>query len=389
MAIDEKLRKEAETAFIRARIHLLTHRPFYAHLTMKLKLEWLEDVPGGISATDGESLFIAPDTFTKLPKLQQVTILVHEVLHCAAGHLWRRGLRDPQQWNMAADIAIDNIIKADGFEAGPWEANRESWLRKHGMTFTQFNGQTAERIHDQLPKLPPQMKCGCGGNGNGGCFRDKSGDSQGDRSAQEAAWRDAVVQAGQLAGKTPGAWSELVKAAMPKPPFHLKLFEYLNRGLGGDSDWASLNRRCMWRGLYLPTETRTVMGRVAWVTDTSGSMSSEQLSKAFGYFRGFRDQHPCVADLICCDYGVSSHKTYEEWEVLPDKFEAKGRGGTHFDAPFELLREKRIEPRVVIYATDAYGSVSASSKPACPVLWLVINGDKTWKPPFGETVFVS
>jgi predicted metal-dependent peptidase len=386
MPIDDKLRKDAETAFIRARIHLLTHRPFYAHLTLKLKLEWMEDVPGGISCTDGQSLFINPAEFVKLTKLQQVTILVHEVLHPACGHLWRKGAREMQKWNVACDIAIDNLITADGFEKTQWEMDRAQFLQKQGMTVEQFAGQTSEQIYDKLPNMP-KSPCSCGGQGKG-CFEDKSGDSQGDRSEAEAEWKGAVVAAGQLAGKQPGAWQELVKAAMPKPPFHLKLFEYLNRGLGGDSDWGSLNRRCMWRGLYLPTETRTVMGRVSWICDTSGSMCQEQLKLAFGYFRGFRDAHPCVADLICCDYGVSSHKTYEEWETLPETFEAKGRGGTSFDAPFALLREKKIDSRVVIYVTDGYGTCTAR-KPECPVLWLIVGGDKNFKPPFGELVHVA
>lgn len=386
--MDDKVKREAEVAFIRARVHLLQHRPFYAHLVLKLALEWLEDVPGGLSATDGTSLFINPEEFLKLVKGQQVTTLVHEVLHPACGHLWRRGARDAQKWNMAADITIDNIIHADGFERGPWEAGREKWLRQHGLTLAQFNGMPAEAIYDQLPDMPPQMQCGCGGNGKGGCFKDESGESAGDRSEAEAKWKAAVIAAGQLAGNAPGAWSELVKAAMPKPPFHLKLFEYLNRGMGGDTDWAVLNRRHIWRGMYLPTETRVVMGRVAWVTDTSGSMGGEQLKLAFGYFRGFRDQHPCVADLICCDYDVASHKTYEEFEILPDTFEANGRGGTSFNAPFEMLREKRIEPRVLIYATDGYGSCTAK-RPSYPVLWLVLGGDKGFKPPFGEVVHVS
>jgi predicted metal-dependent peptidase len=386
--IDDKTKRLAETAFIRARIYLLQHRPFYAHLAMKLQLRWLEDTPGGLSATDGESLFVNPVAFLALSKGQQVTMLVHEVLHCACGHLWRRGAREPMKFNVAADVTIDNIIHADGFESGPWEASREQWLRAHGLTFTQFNGVPAESIYDKLPDLPKNMgSCGCGGNGEGGCFRDKSGASQGERSEAEAKWRDAVLTAGQLAGKQPGAWQELVKAAMPRPPFHLKLFEYLNRGMGGDTDWGVLNRRYMWRGLYLPTETRTVMGRVAWVTDTSGSMCSAQLKLAFGYFRGFRDQHPCQADLICCDYGVASHKTYEEFETLPSEFTAAGRGGTSFNAPFQMLREKRIEPRVLIYATDGFGSCDVP-RPAYPVLWLVIGGDQAFKPPFGEVVHV-
>src|SRR5260370_11240678 len=159
----EDVKKTAETAFIRARIHLLKHRPFYAHLVLKLRLEWMEDVQGGLSATDGEALFINPVAFSKLAGPQQVTTLVHEVLHCASGHLWRRGNRDPQRWNMAADVAIDNIIYADRFEPGPWEANRSNWLQQNGLSLQQFEGQFAEAIYELLPSMPPQMQCGCGG----------------------------------------------------------------------------------------------------------------------------------------------------------------------------------------------------------------------------------
>src|SRR2546428_4895865 len=121
MALDEKVKRDAEQAFIRARIWLLSMRPFYAHLALRLKLRWLEDVPSGLSATDGESLFINPVEFAKLAKGAQVRTVVHEVLHCAMGHIWRRGSRDPQRWNMAADIAGDTVPDADSFEPGPWE----------------------------------------------------------------------------------------------------------------------------------------------------------------------------------------------------------------------------------------------------------------------------
>jgi predicted metal-dependent peptidase len=378
--MDDKLKKQAEICFIRARIDLLKMRPFYGHLVLKLRLEWLENVPGGLSCTDGEALYINPVEFVKLSKGGQSTVLVHEVLHCACGHLWRQGSRDPRKWNVAADCAIYHILRADGFEEISYERALVESLRKSGVNMEQFAGQFAEAIYTKLPDSPPQ--CGCGG-----CFRDKPGESRAAKAEAEATWKAHVVAAGQLAGSQPGAWSELVKAATPKPPFHLKLFEYLTRGLGGESTWSHLNRRMVWRGMYLPTDTKQVMGRVAWVADTSGSMCSKQLAKAFGYFRGFREAHPCLADLICCDYGVASHRTYAEHERLPETFEVKGRGGTSFNAPFEMLREKRIEPRLLVYATDAYGECSVK-KPPYPVLWLIIGGDQDWRAPFGEVVRV-
>jgi hypothetical protein len=301
------------------------------------------------------------------------------------------------RFNLAGDIYIANAQEADGFTL---IETQEKLFKSMGIRRRDFANMSTEEIYEKLPQLPKQPQSqsgsdgegspqqGCGHkhwNGDGSCYREPY--SSQEKSKGEAEWRRAVIEAGQQAGNSKGSWSELVKAAMPKPPFTLKLFEYLNRGLGGDSDWAALSRRHIWRRTYLPTETKTVMGRVAWVTDTSGSMCKEQLELAFGYFRAFREQHPCVADLILCDYGISDHKTYAEHERLPSTFEAKGRGGTSFNAPFEVLREKCIEPKVIIYVTDGYGTCTTKA-PGCPVLWVVVKGDGGFKPPFGEVVIV-
>jgi len=130
------------------------------------------------------------------------------------------------------------------------------------------------------------------------------------------------------------------------------------------------------------------MGRVAWICDTSGSMGQAELKQAFGFFRGFREEHPCQADLVCCDCGVASHATYEEHEELPEQFAARGRGGTSFDAPFAMLREKQIEPCIAVYVTDGYGECSAP-RPEYPVMWVIVGGNKGFKPPFGELCYAE
>lgn len=398
MPTDEKLLEKANTAFIRARISLLNTKPFWAHLLLKMPVVWADaSRTMGVSCTDGESIFITPETYVTLPRDEQVSVLVHEVAHCIAGHLWRCGSRNQRKFNIAGDVWIQNMLEGDGFTP---IAVSERALQGMGIDRELFKDMATEAIYDKLPDPPQQSKghsqdkgkgssqasAGQGGGGhqhwNGdGCYQPCR--EQAKASSLEKEWRGRVVEAGQVAGNAPGAWQELVKAAMPKVPFHLKLFEYLNRGMGGDSSFDHLNRRYIGEGMYFPSDTRRVMGRVAWVADTSGSMGQEELKLAFGYFRTFRYQHPCQADLICCDYDVASHKTFEEWTPLPEQFEASGRGGTSFDAPFAMLKKKKIEPCVLIYVTDGYGSVGCKP-PAYPVLWVVVGGNDSFKPPFGE-----
>jgi hypothetical protein len=301
-------------------------------------------------------------------------------------------------------VYIANVTEADGFTP---IALQETLFPQWGIVRAKYKDMTTEQIYDALPPLP-QPPSGANGQGKGqgqssgkgcahghwqgpgGCFTEPAGGSA-ERSSQEAEWRQNVIEAGQLAGNKPGAWSELVKAAMPRPPFHLKLFEYLSRGLGGDTSFDAFDRRQLHQGWYLPSSQKVVMGEIAVAVDTSGSMSTEQLQLAFGYIRAFREQHPCKLHLIQCDYDAiaeGQYHLYDDYEPLPSEFKAVGRGGTSFDAPFKLMREKRADPKVLIYLTDGYGSCSLKA-PGYPVLWVVLRGDKGFKPPFGDVVQVG
>jgi predicted metal-dependent peptidase len=404
--LDEKVVEQSTRAFIRARVQLMHSRPFWAHLVMKMPLRWMDE-EGQLSKTDGETLFINPSTYLTLTKGEQVSVLVHEVLHCVALHLTRCGSRDPQRWNIAGDIYIANVIEAEGFES---IALSENFMSQVGINRVNYRTMTTEAIYDALPKSKQQKQSQGNGqgkgqgrgksggcqhwNGEGGCYKEKEGgSSSASRSQAEQRWRQNVIEAGQLAGNAPGAWRELVKAAMPKPPFHVPLLDFLHRGMGGDSDWSMLNRRWLSRGMYMPQEYSQVMGEIAIAVDTSGSMDSNtQLREAFGYIRAFREEHACKLHLIQCDHDCidkAQYRVYEEWEPLPETFQVVGRGGTSFDPPFELVRERKIEPCVLIYITDGYGACSVPKPPNYDVMWVVINGDSSFTPPFGEVIHAS
>jgi len=397
MQFTEETKKAAMTAFIRARIQLMQGRPFWAHLVMKLPLEWTDMT--AYSMTDGTSLFINPEGYLTLTKGEQVSCLVHEVLHCVALHLTRCGSRDKEMFNVAGDIYIANTLEAERFEA--IKVSEEFLTKGIKINRADFAGLNTEAIYDKLPKPPKQKQGGGQGQGQskgkgcshwqgqGGCYREKDGATSASRSAQEQQWRQNVIEAGQLVGNEAGAWQELVKAAMPKPPFHVPLLDFLNRGMGGDTDWSLINRRFLWRGMYLPQEYTQVMGEIVVAVDTSGSMDTNtQLKEAFGYIRSFREEHTCKLHLIQCDHdnmAEGQYVCYEEHERLPETFKVIGRGGTSFDPPFKMVGEKRIEPRVMIYITDGFGTCTMP-KPGFDVMWVVINGDKSFTPPFGEVI---
>ena len=66
-------------------------------------------------ATDGSRIVYNPAFVDQLKPAELEGTLAHEVLHCALGHQCRRGERDPELWNVAADFAINPILIGNGF----------------------------------------------------------------------------------------------------------------------------------------------------------------------------------------------------------------------------------------------------------------------------------
>lgn len=97
-----------------ARTKLLLDYEFYGHLVMKLRL--VEDPSRPTAWTDGTRIGFNPAFIDTLSNAEILGVWVHEAMHCAHGHCWRRDGRDHRRWNEAADRTINPIITQDGFK---------------------------------------------------------------------------------------------------------------------------------------------------------------------------------------------------------------------------------------------------------------------------------
>ena len=90
-------------------------------------------------ATDGSRIVYNPAFVDELKPAELEGTLAHEVLHCALGHQCRRGERDPELWNVAADFAINPILIGNGFV-----------LPAGALIDPAFNNLSAEEIYARL-----------------------------------------------------------------------------------------------------------------------------------------------------------------------------------------------------------------------------------------------
>jgi predicted metal-dependent peptidase len=87
---------------------------FFASLSLALKATPTFGVD--TMATDGKKLYYNPEFTCDLDEEQVKGVVIHEIMHCVFLHFLRQGDREKRKWNIAADLAINQLILNCGFK---------------------------------------------------------------------------------------------------------------------------------------------------------------------------------------------------------------------------------------------------------------------------------
>jgi predicted metal-dependent peptidase len=356
-------------------------------------------------ATDGVSLYYNPDFVETLNAATLAGVLAHEVMHPALHHHVRRSGRDPKLWNQACDFAINPLLVDAGLS-----------LPDGVLIDDRFRGMSSEQIYNLLEsESETEQDSGKeGGDDEPGGEESKDETSPGDDSKEPSApvteggigqvldapeaseetptieeqareWDVAVNQAATLArqaGKLPaGLHRTLEGAAEASVDWREMLRRLWSDTIPADYSWMRPNRRHVWAGLYLPGVVREGVGEIAIAVDCSGSVNARQLRLFEAEVRSILEgQRPQRVYVLYFDAEVHDVETYEAGQRVDLK--PVGGGGTEFGPCFDWLDEHGIQPQMLVFLTDLYGSFPPSA-PAYPVLWASTGSQKA---PFGEVI---
>ena len=417
--------EEADKALrriVKSRTGLIFDKPVLAPLLFKLEPK---RIPFGTIATDGKSLLYNPAFVNNLEVKFLKFALLHETLHCCFKHPSRRGTREPQIWNIAADLVINGILVYDEkTEAPDWicvdkKYHKTEWEKEHPDIPI-----TAETVYDELYKNAEHVKvkfkitCPCiqkdptegagEGEGQGGSSKDGKGCSHGndpesggekpekgwdakwDKGLEEE-WKQAVIAAEQMArmrGDAPGWMTSLVDDIVePKVPLDKILLKYIGTVISDETSWKSPNRRFVSRGIYLPSSVVDKKDGVI-VIDTSGSISDEEALDFLGIAaKVLRSKGINEVRLMQCDVTITDDIKFRrvgDFKSHVKKVGVKGRGGTSFTEPFEKLEKERSwNVAFLMYLTDLCGTFPRKA-PKFPVIWVSTTEDAA---PFGTTIY--
>lgn len=373
-------------------LRLRMRSPFFA--TLALFARFIPTPRTATAATDGKDILFNPDYLLSLPTPQQDGLLLHEILHAALLHVLRRGVRDKEVWNIAADIVVNGIIDRQGYFDLP----------SGGIRDKELEHLSVEEIYELLqqqcfhclsnPDLLEGMGEGTEGsveNGDGNNSSQIQGLdslSAAKKAELESHWRNAMQQATVIARTTSqgtlpaGMERELGALDTAQLDWRSYLWRYLVKT---PTDYTEFDRRFIGRGLYLETlQGESVKVYVA--VDTSGSIDDRLLKMFLSEVRGILNSYPHLE----CELYYADADVYGAFELNPDREipQPQGGGGTSFVPFFDKICDRwdGMTTAVCVYLTDGYGNFP-STAPELPVLWVVTPGGLDLAEfPFGETV---
>lgn len=369
--------------------------PLFSNLVLKLKpIEDKEATP--TMGTDGENLYYNPGFLEKLTSEEKCAVVLHEVLHCAFVHPWRKGKRDMMRWNVATDYAINTVV------------NESFPLPKGCLLDMKYYGMSAEEIYDSLPKSKVKVQSWCdkgkwgksGGKGKSNgkkslwekLFGKKEKSSGKSEKEKEAMWKklfeDSILK---KYGDMPDSMKRLIEKSYYVPVVDwTSLVSQLLSEDTNDYTFSSPDRRFADADFFLPgLYSVDRLKDVVFAYDTSGSISSSDLHafymETMNLFSNFSSLQGWIA---ICDAYLHSFKDID-LQTTYDEFDFQGGGGTSFSPVFEEITHRQMKPKAVFYFTDTEGSFP-DEKPDYPVFWLVKSqvGYDNYVPyvPFGEVI---
>jgi predicted metal-dependent peptidase len=399
--VEAKLRKATNT--------LILNHPFWAALRFRMRVV-IGTGSGFITptaATDGRTLWFNTEFCNDLTREEFLGLVVHELGHVVFLHSLRRGVRDPETWNIAGDYVINLCITKDGFT-----------LPEGGLLDDQYDGMHTEevyrRVYNKSGQGNPNKPCNGGDGGDGdpasgapqqctwGQVLDALGDdgkalSPEEKKKLEQSMAVDIRQAMDTAkkqGNLPGHLRESFdKLLTPIMDWRDILSRFIADKFPCDYSWMNSSRRGLAIGMRFPgSGEEDTYGQIAIGVDTSGSISTDEIQKMMS------EVCHCLATYEARGMEIELPVAYCDTEVhhveilvpgdTPYENSKGGGGGTCFAPIMEWVSGLPDKPEALLYLTDGYCDTFGVD-PNIPVLWVLSGpgGNNTnFQPPFGEVM---
>lgn len=387
----------APEALSRTKIKLMLKKDvaFFATLILQTPVYWVTADEVNTAATNGINLYINPDFFLSLEPEERLFLILHEIMHNVYNHNTRRGFRDANTWNEAADYVINAELIQRNFK-----------MPKGGLHNVDYRDMSADEVYEILmdrknkgghnqpspwPDLKEPQANGSGNQSPNGSGSQTPSMTQPTAEEIEEHNKNLLTQAtqasqmaGDKAGTVPGSLQcELDDLLYPKLPWDIILQKFLFSLSKDDYSWRKPNRRFISQGIILPSLYSEGIGKIDFAIDTSGSVSREDFNRfisEIGYV--FQRFNPKEIGIMQFDSVLQSNDKVVNMQDFM-KLEFKGGGGTKIEPVLEAYKESSAKALIIL--TDGYLYHGEELDPKKPVVWCVYENPR-FVPNFGTVI---
>ena len=417
-----------------SKLRLLSHHGFFGSLLIGMNFMLVTDEElfknSSGAATDGKTIYFKPEQLEAYSNEELDIIIMHELLHIALKHVYRGRGFNKERYNRACDIVVNSNIRhclglADNepllVQGIP--AEHKTPTGQEGKLFS------AEEVYEMLEDgemmgSKPSRRPNSSDSGSSKKQNDNNDKGQSSNKPQNNpidshdAWDQAgelddyeedlldqrILKAYEIAnaqaeasslgrGTVPLGIERQIKA-LREPQIDWK--EYLQAFIQEnivDYSFSPPDRRFQDSDFILPdlNETEVTVKNILFMVDTSGSMSTKNITDCYSEINGAIQQYngKLQGYIGFFDAGVANVVEFD-YDTDITKIVPYGGGGTDFSAIFKYVKNNMSDnlPSSIIILTDGICPWPKEKETlGIPVLWIINNEERT--PPYGKVARIK
>lgn len=164
------------------------------------------------------------------------------------------------------------------------------------------------------------------------------------------------IQAARLRGDSPGFLREMIANDQPNQrDLRDALSALCSERMDSEYRLLPPRRRYLWMDTYMSSLSSPGLPKVVIGIDTSGSVSSKELSAARAVINGVLEDYPGTNGVVV-QFDIDVNGEEEFYGTAPEFPDGViGRGGTSFVPFFSYIEENHDDAGIVVVLTDAIG----------------------------------
>jgi len=363
-----------------AKAKLLVEYPYFGTLASKLELVVNDDIESFKS--NGIKLEYREEYLCELELSEIEFILANGAMHSVLAYERRKKSRSGWLWQMATDIAINDMLLQNGMDM-PYGAQYKE----------RFSGMYAEEIYaelkDDILREDEDLEYEADSSDD---VEKKEQEQSSQETLQEEILAEqllaeeaiSLLESKMQMGEAPESIERFFTLGkVSKVDWREALREAIDRYFLDDYVMMPPSKKLLYEGIYLPSNSSQTF-RLVIAVDSSGSVDEELLDSFLSEVNFIMEQtQNYIIELLVCDDMIHSHRSFYSGEMLV--VDLKGGGGTDFRPVFEFIEKNLDNVKLLLYFTDLEG-ISPKEIPTYNVRWVV---PKEKEIPFGELIVLK